>query len=263
MIQIVMRVIVIWGIDDSCKQGAFRQVQLADGFAEILFGSLLYASDIAYTSKVHLVHIHFEDLLLGDLFFQLHSKINLLNLVFDVTRFGNTGIVILEVCQFDQLHRECGTTGYIPCDDCIDHGFDKTWNIETVMCEVTGIFDRQECIDQCFRYLIICDVFSQLCTDVCDLVSIFVKYKSGLICFKICQIKGRFILKKGINGHDADCSKDKFKADKDCHDQCQKPESMKLLSGSRWDDLFLSACFPVFVHFVSSVLKYSSLIILR
>jgi len=107
-IQIIVRIVVIGGVDDAGQHCALRQVQFRDGLAEVVFRSLLDAADVAAAAEVQLVQIQFEDGFLVACLLQLHRQRDLLDLVFNAFDPGRTGLVVLEIGHLDQLHREGG-----------------------------------------------------------------------------------------------------------------------------------------------------------
>ena len=80
-LKIVERRIIIRAFRNTCQKRTFRQSQFLNIFIEVSFSRRL--NSVRTLTEINLIQIHFQNFLLGILFFELKSQKNFLNFSFD------------------------------------------------------------------------------------------------------------------------------------------------------------------------------------
>ena len=92
IVEIVVRVVLVWQVDDTGKQCTFRKVEFCAALAKVISRCHFRTTDVL--TEVQSVDIEFEDFFLVELLFQLHGQDDLLYFIAD-TMSGRIGSTVI------------------------------------------------------------------------------------------------------------------------------------------------------------------------
>ena len=193
VIKVLIRIVAVRKVDDSCQHCGFMKHQLIGVLAKVVLRSTLHASDVS--AEVQLIQIELEDFLFGEKLFKLGRKINLLDFIFNGFCPFGTGVTGVhrfngEVRILYQLHCERGaalTEG--TCLDIVNQRFGETRDIKSEVGEEPAVLDGKECIDEGFRTFVIDNVLTEINTDLGDQFTGIVIDLCGFFTDKVREIE--------------------------------------------------------------------------
>ncbi len=133
---------------DRCKQSGFFKIQLFQGFAEI--GLRTGLKSIRARTKKHIIHVHLEDLTLGIKTLDLKSYHPLVDL-------SRIGLVLVKEQVLGQLLSYGRGTFHSAGRKVLEDNADNSIGIDTDMIVIPVIFDREKCILDIFRDVLLFD----------------------------------------------------------------------------------------------------------
>ena len=194
LVEEVERVIAVGGVDDACQHRGFREVQLGDALAEIVFRCLFDAADVAVAAEVQLVQVKLEDVALAGLVLQFHRQRDLLDLTGDFLRSVDAGFIVDKVGVLDELHGERGSAlGETHRADVVEQRRGETRYVKTVVGEEAGVFDRDERVDQGSRQFVVADVLADRHAEFGDHVAVDIVDDARFLVLEIIDLQLRLI----------------------------------------------------------------------
>ena len=134
-------------LNDAGEQRAFRQVELANIFAEVGLGGFAEAIDgeAAALAEGDLVGVHLEDLLLGEAMLELEGDDDFDDLALDALFRGEE-----EAAR--QLHGEGGSAlAVVSVAEVVDDGADETDVVDAAVLEEVAVFNGGDGGDEVLR----------------------------------------------------------------------------------------------------------------